>query len=150
MQGRCMLRVFTNVNVAGVPRVWHVGENFEDLARRYVTQVAGRIRDRAPGLGWLVEKLGISKGRPTPYDYAMRELRSLMKKDSEYQKTVPRTVFEFPRGATWLALTDKVSHGALSGQHSLDQAYMLDYNGMHDPEQSTLRILERLTQRALV
>jgi len=150
MQGRCMMRVFTNINAAGVPRGWHVGEEFEPLARRYIKEVEGKIRDRAPGLGWLVEKLGISKGRPAPYDYAMRELRQLMKEDVEYQKTVKRTEIDFPTGATWMAFTDKVSHGARSGQHSLDQCYIVDYRGLRDPDRSTLRILERLTGRALV
>jgi hypothetical protein len=150
MQGRCMLRVFANINAAGVPRGWHVGEEFEPLARRYVDRIRGRIRDRAPGLGWLVKRLGISKHRPAPYDFAMRELRSLMKGDVEYQATVQRTVIDFPTGATWLAFTDKVSHGALSGQHSLDQCFIVDYQGLRDPDRSTLRILERLTGRPLV
>src|SRR5437016_4945530 len=33
MQGRRILRVFSNVNPSGEPRVWHVGEAFESMAQ---------------------------------------------------------------------------------------------------------------------
>lgn len=34
--GERILRVFTNVNPDGVPRVWRIGEPFEDVARRFL------------------------------------------------------------------------------------------------------------------
>ena len=34
MGGRRILRVFSNINPAGAPRVWLVGEEFESMARR--------------------------------------------------------------------------------------------------------------------
>ena len=43
-----------------------------------------------------------------------------------------------------------VLHGAMSGQHSLDQTFYLPVEAMNDPSRSSLRILERLTGEALV
>ncbi|RBL65101.1 3-deoxy-D-manno-oct-2-ulosonic acid (Kdo) hydroxylase, partial [Pseudomonas sp. MWU13-2625] len=37
--GERILRVFTNVNPAGVPRVWRVGEPFEDVAKRFLPHI---------------------------------------------------------------------------------------------------------------
>jgi len=148
-QGRAWMRVFTNVNVGGHPRVWHVGEHFEPFARRFLPQMPGEVRETIPGSGWIVEKLGFSHGRPNAYDLTMRRLRDLMKKDKEYQRTAPRTIFEFPPGSTWIAFTDLVLHGAREGQHSLDQSWLMPVSGMRDPQRSSLRILERLTGRSL-
>ncbi len=148
-QGRAWLRVFTNINAGGHPRIWHVGEHFEPFARRFVPRMPAVVRETIPGSGWLVEKLGFSHGRPNAYDLTMRRLRDLMKQDKEYQRTAPRTIFEFAPGSTWIAFTDLVLHGAREGQHSLDQSWLLPVSGMRDPERSSLRILERLTGRSL-
>jgi len=43
-----------------------------------------------------------------------------------------------------------VLHGAISGQHSLDQTFFLPTAAMHDPSRSSLRILERLSGHRLV
>jgi hypothetical protein len=43
-----------------------------------------------------------------------------------------------------------VLHGAISGQHSLDQTFYLPVEAMKDSSRSSLRILERLAGHALV
>jgi hypothetical protein len=48
-----------------------------------------------------------------------------------------------------VALTDIVLHGAISGQHAVDQVFFLPPKIMHDPARSALGILERLTGRTL-
>lgn len=149
-QGRCMLRVFRNVNGGGVPRVWQVGGHFEAGAERFATRFPAKVRERIPGASALFHLLGISKGPATPYDHTMRLLRDLMITDKEFQRSVPRTSVEFPAGSTWLAFTDIALHGAVSGQHSLDQTFLINPAVMRDPNRSSLRILERLTGRALV
>lgn len=149
-QGRCWLRVFNNVNLGGIPRRWHVGEHFEQFAKRFAPRLPDKVGDRFPGASPILQLLGITKGRATQYDHTMRALRAMMMKDAEYQKTVERTEFEFPKGSTWIALTDIVLHGALSGQHSLDQSFLFPVSAMQNPEGSSLRVLERLTGRALV
>ena len=149
-QGRCWMRVFNNVNLGGVPRRWQVGEHFEQFAERFVPRLPDKVGDRFPGASPMLQLLGIAKGRATPYDHTMRALRDMVMKDAEYQKTVGRTEVEFSRGSTWIALADIVLHGALAGQHSLDQSFLFPATAMQDPEGSSLRILERLTGRALV
>jgi hypothetical protein len=102
--------------------------------------------------GWsasLLSHLGIV-GPKTAYDQVIAELRRLGKDDKEYQKNAPRQIVEFPSGSCWFAITDLVLHGAVSGQHSIDQTYFLPDTGMSDPAHSTLRILERMSQQALV
>ena len=44
MRGQRLLRVFSNINPNGEPRVWRVGEPFEQFARRHVAKIS-----RAPG-----------------------------------------------------------------------------------------------------
>ena len=86
----------------------------------------------------------------TAYDLLVAELRRIAKHDREYQSAAPRRIVEFPSGSSWFAITDLVVHGAVSGQHSLDQTFFLPAVEMADPSRSSLRILERLTGRALV
>lgn len=146
-EGRSMLRLFCNVNPAGRPRSWQVGEGFEPFASRFLPSV--RLRNpRASSV--LASRLHIVDGRPTTYDQVMMDIKRAAGSDKDYQRTAPREVLEFPSGSCWLALTDLVLHGAVSGQHSLDQTWFLPVEAMRDPSRSSLGILERLTGRPLV
>jgi 3-deoxy-D-manno-oct-2-ulosonic acid (Kdo) hydroxylase len=147
-QGRCWLRVFRNVN-ASAPRIWQVGGNFEAAAQRVVPRLPARVREQYPGVSALLHLLGYAKGHATPYDHTMRAVRELIMRDKEFQRTAPRQIIEFPAGATWLAYTDLALHGAMSGQHSLDQSFLVDRSSMRDPNRSSLGIIERLTGRSL-
>jgi hypothetical protein len=80
----------------------------------------------------------------------MMDLKRASARDKQYQGDAPRQVLEFPSGSCWIALTDLVLHGAVSGQHSLDRTWFLPVEVMRNPSRSSLRILERLTSRALV
>jgi hypothetical protein len=146
-QGRGMLRVFCNIDPLCRPRVWQIGEPFESFARRFLPSA----HPRNPG--WMVSLLancGIVGGAKTAYDLLLAEIRRLGKHNDEYQRTAPRRLVEFPPGACWIALTDLVLHGAISGQHSLDQTFFLPASAMIDPSRSSLHILERLSGRQLV
>ncbi len=79
----------------------------------------------------------------------MAELREAGEGDDEYQRNGPRAIVEFPSGSSWLAITDLAIHGAVSGQHSLDQTFFLPVDAMRDPARASIRILERLTGKAL-
>lgn len=141
-----ILRVFCNVDPANRPRRWQVGEPFERFANRYVGSIPLR------SVGWseaLLARLGLV-GPKAPYDQLIADLRSAGRREKEYERTAPREIIEFPCGSTWIAITDLVLHGGLSGQHSLDQAFFLPAAGMRDPSRSSLRILERMTRRQLV
>ncbi len=145
VQGRRILRVFTNVNPAGKPRAWRVGGDFEAVARRF-----GRALTLPwPGSGAFLQFLHITKSRRSAYDALMLQLHDRMKEDVQFQSTSPQTTVDFPSGTTWMAFTDQVSHAAMSGQYQLEQTFHLPVEAMLEPERSPLRILERLKRRAL-
>ncbi len=143
--GRRILRLFTNVNPAGRPRVWRVGDAFEAVAARF----APDLRMPLPGSGHLRAWLRLTKSRRTPYDALMLQLHDRMKQDAAFQTASPQIQVSFAAGTTWLCFTDAVSHAALSGQYQLEQTFLLPLDAMRDPERSPLRILERLTGRTL-
>lgn len=146
-RGRAMLRVFTNVNLNGRPRIWQVGERFEPFVSRFLPSVKPKTTSRG---SWLLHRLGITRTPRTAYDELMADIRKIAKGNEDYQKDAPRRIIEFPAGASWIGITDLVVHGALSGQHSLDQNFFLPVSAMRDPTRSSLRILERLTGKNLI
>ncbi len=146
--GGCgMLRVFYNVNPNQQNRVWRVGETFEAFAERFVPNA--RIKPVGP-MEKALGQLNIIKGQRTVYDHVMEDIRGQAKSDKTYQAECPQRVVEFPPGSAWIAITDLVLHGAVSGQHSLDQTFFVPSEVMNHPERSSLKILERLTDQALV
>ena len=145
-RGRRILRVFSNIHPKGGARVWHVGEPFEDVAKRY----AARARKPLPLEPWLFDLFGVTKGRRANYDYVMLGLHDGAKLDAGYQENSPQLEFSFPAGTTWLCFTDQTMHAALSGQFCLEQTFHLPIEALRFPERSPLRVLERLTGRALV
>ena len=146
-QGRGMLRVFSNINPANRVRIWQLGEPFEPFVRRFLPSV--RL-SKPSWVSSILARLGIVDGTKTKYDRYVAALRALGIRAKEYQRTAPRRVMEFPVGSSWIAITDLVLHGAISGQHSLDRTFYLPVEAMNDPSRSSLRILERLTGEALV
>lgn len=144
-RGERLLRVFTNVNPAGVARHWRVGEPFEDCARRFLPA----IRPPLPGVHTLLAGLGITRGRRTLYDHYMLRLHDRMKADEAYQRDAPQQAFHFAAGSTWLVFSDQTVHAAMSGQYLLEQTAQLPVPAMKDPERAPLRVLERLQGRPL-
>lgn len=144
--GERILRVFANVNPEGRPRVWRVGEPFEDLAQRYLP----RIPKPVAGAAWLMERLGITKSRRSEYDHIMLHLHDMMKGDTVYQKTAPQQEVALPPGCVWIVFSDQVLHAAMSGQYMFEQTFHLPVAGLVNPDTSPLRVLERLTGRSLV
>ena len=146
VQGRRILRVFTNVNPDGRSRSWRIGEPFEDVAQRF----AGQLRLPLPFSGSMLRAVGITRSRRSAYDALMLQLHDRMKADLEYQTKAPQTAIDFPAGSTWIAFTDRVSHAAMAGQYQLEQTFLLPVDAMQRPERSPLRIIERIKKRALV
>jgi 3-deoxy-D-manno-oct-2-ulosonic acid (Kdo) hydroxylase len=144
--GRRILRVFTNVNPDGRARAWRVGDDFRAVAQRFGAQ----LRLPLPGSGQLLALLRVTKSPRTAYDALMLQLHDRMKESDGFQRESPQTAIDFPAGSTWLAFTDQVSHAAMSGQYQLEQTFLLPVDAMEQPEQSPLRILERIKGRALV
>ena len=143
--GRRILRVFSNIADDGSARAWRVGEPFAEFAPKFLP----RAKAPAPGAAWLMQRLGLTKGRRTPYDHLMLSLHDQAKLDATYQQTAPKVGVEIPAGATWFCFTDQVLHAALSGHCALEQTFHLPVEAMARPEQSPLRVLEALAGRRL-
>lgn len=145
-QGQRILRVFSNINLQGEPRVWRLGEPFEKVARRFLPHISKPW----PGSGQLLNLFRITRGCRTEYDHIMLQMHNLMKKDLAYQQQATQEKFNFPAHTTWVVQTDQVSHAAMSGQHLLEQTFYLPVEAMVNPSQSPLKILESLVGRRLV
>lgn len=145
MRGRRILRLFCNIAPDGAPREWRVGIPFEDYARIF----APRAKQPAPGSAWMLERLGLTKARRSPYDHLMLQLHDRGKLDGPWQTSAPRADVAFPAGSTWICFTDQVLHAALVGHCALEQTFHLPVESMAEPAHAPLRVLERLTGRAL-
>lgn len=144
--GERILRVFTNINPHGTPRVWRVGEPFEAVAQRFLP----RVPKQWPGSAWLLNTLGITKRRRSAYDHIMLYLHDGMKADMAYQRDCPQQTMPFPPGCVWICFSDQTSHAVMSGQFMMEQTFFLPVAAMARLQCSPLAILQRLTQRALI
>lgn len=146
VQGRRILRLFTNVNPDGRPRIWRVGPSFEETAVRLLP----RLRPPLPGSARLLRLARVTKSLRSEYDAFMLQMHDGMKRDADYQARSAQTRVEFPAGVTWICFTDMVAHAAMAGQYQLEQTFYLPVEAMAEPDRSPLRVLERLTRRRLV
>ncbi len=144
--GERILRVFANISPQGEPRVWRIGESFEDVA----TRLLPRIRPMRPGEAALLRMLHVTKRRRSRYDHIMLGLHDAMKRDLDYQAICPQETIGFPAGSVWVCFSDQVAHAAMSGQYMMEQTFFLDAARMAHPELSPLAVLERITGRALI
>jgi len=145
LQGLRIVRVFSNVNPSQ-PRMWRVGEPFEQVAKTFLPKIGGAF----PGSAWLLHALRVTKTRRTPYDHLMLGIHDGMKADEAYQRGCAQESLAIPPGATWACFTDSVSHAAMSGQFAFEQTFYLPVEAMHDASRSPLRVLERMTGKRLV
>jgi len=144
--GERILRVFTNANPDGAPRVWRVGEPFEAVARRFLPRAKPYSRLQAR----LLRALRVTKSLRSEYDHLMLQLHDGMKSDLEYQKNSDQQTVPFPAGSVWVCFSDQTSHAVMSGQYMLEQTLHLPAARQYNPESSPLAILSRLTGRKLV
>jgi hypothetical protein len=139
-QGRRILRFFTNINPDGKPRIWKVGEPFEEVARKFICKVP-----RYSFLSsYLLKLLKITKKRRTFYDHYMLHIHNEMKEDTFYQETAQQEEIHFPAGSSWIVFTDQVSHAALAGQHVLEQTFSLPTASLQDISSAPLNVLEKI------
>ena len=146
LRGRRILRVFSNVAPGGVLREWRVGEPFEPFARRFLP----RLKSPWPGEAWVLARLGLTKGTRSRYDHLMLQLHDAAKHDRDWQHNGDQAAVSFPPGTSWMCYTDSVLHAAMAGRCALEQTFHLPVAAMAYPEQTPLRVLERLTGRELV
>ncbi len=145
LNGKRILRVFSNVNPSGRPRCWRIGEPFDQIAARF----AASVRPPAPGSLMFMQLFRITRGRRSLYDHYMLGLHDAMKADETYQRNCPQSNFDFPALSTWAVFTDSVPHAVTAGQHQFEQTFYLDVDGMAQPEKSPLRILEKQLGKSL-
>ncbi len=144
-RGERILRVFTNVNPGRVPRVWKVGDLFDDTAREF----SAHVKPALPGSATLLRALRITKSKRSDYDHIMLGMHDAMKLDAAYQSRASHLTFGFPPGATWVCFSDQTAHAALSGQHMMEQTLHLPIDAQYFPERAPLRVLERQAGRVL-
>ena len=144
--GERLLRVFTNLNPHGVPRVWRVGEDFETIARRFLQQAKPYRLWQAK----LLNAVHATKSLRSEYDHLMLQLHDLMKFDEQYQKNGTQVTVPFPPGSVWVCFSDQATHAVMSGQFMMEQTLYLPPGKEVDPQASPLAILTRLVGRPLV
>ncbi|MFD1709605.1 3-deoxy-D-manno-oct-2-ulosonic acid (Kdo) hydroxylase [Ottowia sp. GY511] len=144
--GERLLRVFANVNPAGVPRVWRVGDSFETVARQFLPKAK-------PYSLWQAKVLNAvkaTKSLRSEYDHYMLQLHDLMKFDEAYQKNGTQVTMPFPPGCLWVCYSDQATHAVMSGQFMMEQTLYLPPGKEVDPQSSPLAILTRIFERPLV
>lgn len=146
IHGQRIIRVFHNINPHGVPRVWRVGEPFEQLAERLLP----RVKPYSALSCSLQAALKITKSKRSHYDHLMLGLHDAMKADMDYQHHGEQWTAEFHPGTTWMVFSDQTPHAAMSGQYMLEQTFLLDVANQKNPELSPLRVLERLKGQSLL
>jgi len=144
--GERILRVFTNVNPDGVPRVWRVGEPFETVAKQFFPRAKPYSRWQAQ----VLKALHVTKSLRSEYDHLMLQLHDGMKADAEYQRSAQQVKMPFAAGSVWVCFSDQASHAVMSGQYMLEQTLHLPAARQYNPDASPLAILTRLTGRNLV
>ena len=146
MRGRRILRLFSNIAPDGSMREWRVGQPFADYAARFLPKVKAPL----PGAALLMKTFGLTKGTRSAYDSIMLGLHDAGKFDQDWQADSPRAAVAFPPGSTWMCFTDAVLHAAMGGRFALEQTFHLPVEAMARPELTPLRVLERLSGRALI
>ena len=144
--GERILRVFTNLNPDGVPRVWRLGADFETIARQFVPKAKPYRLWQAKALN----TLQVTKSLRSEYDHLMLQLHDLMKFDEYYQKNGTQLKMPFPPGSVWICFSDQATHAVMSGQFMMEQTLYLPPGREVNPQSSPLAILTRLKGRPLV
>lgn len=144
--GDRILRIFTNINPSE-PRIWITSDTFEGLAARF----AGAGMPLPKGLSRpqkalmkFAQAVGFRSLARPPYDKWMLRFHHFLKADEEFQRTCPRSQWEFPPNCTWIVFTDMVSHAVLSGRFALEQTFIVSKESLLLPEKAPVKILERL------
>ena len=145
-RGERILRVFTNVNPEGKPRVWRVGEPFEDVAKAFLPRAKPYVRWQARAL----EMLHVTKSFRSEYDHLMLQLHDGMKSDLIYQQKAPQELVEFAAGSSWVCFSDQAVHAVMAGQYMLEQTLFLPSGSEYEPQISPLSILTRMKGHPLV
>lgn len=150
--GDLILRVFTNIHLSK-SRNWVIADPFPALAEEYARaagldeiSAGGRFRDASARL---LKSFGFPVVPRSPYDRFMLNFHEYLKRNADFQANCAKYTFDFPPGSTWLTFTDLVPHSVLSGQHALEQTFIVSRRSLANPENAPVAVLERLCGRSL-
>jgi hypothetical protein len=155
--GDLILRVFTNISPTKT-RVWITSEPFRVVAERYaraagldaiVSRSNSTIGRLAHGWARALRGFGLPVVPRSAYDRFMLRFHDHLKHNSDFQANCAKSRFEFPPGSTWLVFTDVVPHSVQSGQHALEQTFIVARRSLARAENAPVAILERLCARPL-
>jgi hypothetical protein len=156
--GGLILRVFTNIHPSKT-RNWITTDPFPVVAACYARQAGleqiaastalpgRRLLNRSAGM---LQALGLPVVQRSAYDRFMLRFHEYLKRNAEFQANSPKYYFEFPPGSSWLTFTDVVPHSVQSGQHALEQTFIITRESLADPERAPLAVLERICKRRLI
>ncbi|MGH9610960.1 MAG: Kdo hydroxylase family protein [Bryobacteraceae bacterium] len=150
--GNLIMRVFTNIHPAKT-RNWVTTDPFRAVAERYardagLEKIAAARSLHTPAR--LLRGLGLPIVPRSPYDRFMLRFHEYLKRNVDFQANCAKYKFDFPPGSTWLTFTDVLPHSVHSGQHALEQTFIIDRHSLSDISSAPLSILERLCGRPLV
>jgi hypothetical protein len=156
--GDLILRVFTNVHPSKT-RNWVVTDPFPVVAKKYAreagleeiaagsTSPGGKLLNQSARL---LKTIGLPVVPRSGYDRFMLRFHDYLKRNAEFQEHCAKYRFDFPPGSTWLTFTDVVPHSVHSGQHALEQTFIIARQSMAAPESAPIAVLERLCGKSLV
>lgn len=156
--GDLILRVFTNIHPSKT-RNWVTTDPFSEVATRYARDAGldGIAADASSVSGKLLNQsarvlhgLGLPVVPRSGYDRFMLRFHEYLKRNDDFQKNTPKYPFNFPPGSTWLTFTDVLPHSVLSGQHALEQTFIIARKSMANTDNAPVAILERLCGRPLL
>lgn len=151
--GDLILRVFTNIHRSKT-RKWITTEPFRTVAERYANDAGLQQIASSTGLRYqsarMLKGIGLPVAPRSPYDRFMLQFHDYLKHNSNFQENCPKYTFHFPPGSTWLTFTDVVPHSVHSGQHALEQTFIVSRTSLADPANAPVAILERICGKSLL
>ena len=156
--GNLILRVFTNISPSKA-RIWITSDPFRAVAERYAREAGlQEIADRACSAGsklWnrsarVLQKIGVPVVPRSAYDRFMLGFHDYLKRNADFQANCVKYRFEFPPGSTWLTFTDVLPHSVHSGQHALEQTFIVARTSLANPGNAPVSVLERICGKPLL
>lgn len=156
--GDLIMRVFTNIHPSKT-RNWIVTDPFGTIAERYAREAGlekiaqkansavGRVLNSAVHI---LKRAGAPVVPRSAYDRFMLHFHEYLKRNDEFQRNTPKYPFNFPPGATWITFTDVVPHSVLSGQHALEQTFIIARRSLANVANAPVTILERLCGKPML
>ena len=156
--GDLILRIFTNIHPTKT-RNWITTDPFPVIAEEYardagldsvaaeLASLKGRFLDRSTGL---LRSIGLPIPARSGYDRFMLRFHEYLKRNDSFQSNCRKYCFQFPPGSTWLTFTDVLPHSVQSGQHALEQTFIIARKSLANPDSAPASILEHLCGKPLV